>query len=279
MDSEVGTLNGTTENGSTQDSVNISAYERARRKLERQQNATSQRSPTIDETYPIEKSDHDVSSVAHYRPEALSDIDTPLVSPVGGGSASGGSLTISGTPSPVSPAFPRADAAPISPPPTYRRISPQNVVYAGRLPDNVQLPQIVPRIIGPDGRTIRAEETLETEPGTGSAGESSLGSMYTEIEDHNTHHLRDEADLYGSGSERGASAVDVGNGRAIREEDESKFLREDIQSLRADIQTREILDTVAQANRRRLRGEDLVHVPQPAENRFSWEEERLDGTE
>jgi hypothetical protein len=32
-------------------------------------------------------------------------------------------------------------------------------------------------------------------------------------------------------------------------------------------------------SRRRLDGEDLVHVPQPAENRFSWEEERVSGRE
>ena len=32
-------------------------------------------------------------------------------------------------------------------------------------------------------------------------------------------------------------------------------------------------------SRRRLDGEDLVHVPQPAENRFSWEEERISGNE
>lgn len=212
------------------------------------------------------------------------------MSPVGV-EGSGGSLTISETPSPISPGFgPRVDSAPLSPPPTYRRISPQNVVYAGRLPDNVQLPRIVPRIIGPDGHTIRAEQTLETEPGTfgtggsGSAGESSLGSRYTEIEEQNTLNAHDDVDLYGSGSERGASAIDVGDvgageARAVREEDESKFLREDIQSLRADIQTREILETVAVANRRRLDGEDLVHVPQPAENRFSWEEERTEGTD
>jgi hypothetical protein len=287
LDSESGTLYGMTERDtSTQDSLNVSAYERARRKLERQQNATSPCSPTTDD-YPIEKSGHDISPVTHYRPEiSIPDIETPLVSPVGG-DGSGGSLTISGAPSPVSPGFgPRAETAPLSPPPTYRRVNPQNVVYAGRLPDNVQLPQIVPRIIGPDGNTIRAEQTLETEPGTfgsgyGSAGESSLGSLYTEMQEQNTNDMDDEVDLYGSGSERGASAVDVGEGqpRAVREEDESKFLREDIQSLRADIQTREILETVAVANRRRLNGEDLVHVPQPAEHRFSWEEERLDGTD
>ena len=199
---------------------------------------------------------------------------------------------MSGTPSPVSPGFGARIAAQLSPPPTYRGLSPQNVVYAGRLPDNVQLPRIVPRIIGPDGSTIRAEQTLETEGGTfGSGGtgggESSLGSEFTEMQDREERGDGDgEVDLYGSGSgsERGASAVDVGAGpeenpRAVREEDESKFLREDIQGLRAGIQTRGIPEDVVRANGRRLQGEDLVHVPQPAENRFSFEEERLDGTE
>ncbi len=31
-------------------------------------------------------------------------------------------------------------------------------------------------------------------------------------------------------------------------------------------------------SRRRLYG-DMVHVPQPAENRFSWEEEKISGLE
>ena len=209
------------------------------------------------------------------------------MSPVGGDGL-GGSLTTSSSPSPISPGFgPRVDNAPLSPPPTYRGMpNPQNVVYAGRLPDNVQLPRIVPRIIGPDGHTIHAEQILESEAGTfGSrgerSGESSLGSMYTENQEQDTHNMDSEVDLYGSGSERGASAVNVveGQARAVRQEDESKFLREDVQGLRADIQTREVLDEVGNGNGRGMQGEDLVHVPQPAENRYSWEEDKLSGTE
>ena len=109
--------------------------------------------------------------------------------------------------------------------------------------------------------------------------------MYTVMQEAATTHPLpddDEEDLSSSESVLGQSAsVAAGPARgAAREEDESnKFLREDIQSLRVDIQTREILDTVAVANRRRIDGEDLVHVPQPAANRFSWEEERLEGTD
>ena len=100
------------------------------------------------------------------------------------------------------------------------------------------------------------------------------GSLYTEIEQE-LMNMQAEEDLYGASS-RG---TDMGMGRTIREEDESEFLRQDIQSLRTDIQTGEILGTAARTKGRRLDGgEDLVHVPQPAENRYSWEEERLHGT-
>lgn len=46
-------------------------------------------------------------------------------------------------------------------------------------------------------------------------------------------------------------------------------------ALRADMQTREIMDPYT--GRKRLKGEDLVHVPVPAENRFSFEQDRADG--
>ena len=73
-----GLCTGQQRTASTEDSANISAYERARRKLERQQNATSPRSAVTDETYPIEKNVHDVSPVAHYRPEnSIPDIESP----------------------------------------------------------------------------------------------------------------------------------------------------------------------------------------------------------
>jgi hypothetical protein len=98
LDSDSGTWEGTTENG-TQDSADLSAYERARRKLERQQLAAmAEQLQTSHETYPVEKNETDVSPIAHYRP---SDIESPLVSPV----CAGESPTIDDQPSPVSPGF------------------------------------------------------------------------------------------------------------------------------------------------------------------------------
>lgn len=257
LDSESGTLGGTTEHGSsTQDSGNISAYERARRKLERQRSAAA-RLQQANETYPVEKNETDISPVAHYRPsDNVPDIESPLVSPLG--AESGDSLTISGAPSPVSPGFVSAPTSLIhAPPPTYQRINPANVVYAGRLPDNVELPQIVPRLIGPDGRTMNAEPTI-------SDPNSSLGSHYTENEN---------ADLYGSGS---SGAVDVSRGP-----ESSETRRGDGIPIREELDTNVQIREISQpwGPRRTLDGEDLVHIPQPPENRFSWEEERTNGTD
>jgi hypothetical protein len=302
LDSESGTLDGTTEpNSSSGDSSNLAAYERARRKLERQQAAAAaaQAKPTS-EAYPVEKNETDVSQVAHYR---APDTESP-VSPVGAGPESGRSLTIggSGTPSPVSPGFVSPPTSPTEapPPPAYRRINPVNVVYAGRLPDNVQLPKIVPRIIGPDGRTVRVDETMRSED-VNLGTNSSLGSHYTENEE-----IQDQ-DLYGSGdtnivspilernpgggSSSGSGSRDAeivspiqsnssGNvsqeGESPRNITTSTPLRPE-PNLRGDTQIREMLDPWG--SRRRLDGEDLVHIPQPAENRFSWEEERISGNE
>jgi hypothetical protein len=295
LDSEYGTLDGTTErNPSSGGFSNLTTYERARRKLERQQAAVAaaQAKPTS-ESYPVEKNETDVSEVAHYR---APDSESPLVSPVGAGTESGGSLTIgaSGTPSPLSPGFVSQPASPTEarPPPAYRRINPVNVVYVGRLPDNVQLPPIVPSIIGPDGRTMRVDETMRSED-VNAGTNSSLGSHYTDDEEL-------QQDLYESGDtnivspimERsGSGNTDIvspiqsnssGNGSHESESDgarnipPSRSLRHE-PNLRGDTQIREMLDPWG--SRQRLDGEDLIHIPQPAENRFSWEEERISGNE
>jgi hypothetical protein len=288
LDSEAGTLSGTTEAGSsTTDSNNMSAYERARRKLERQQVAAGHAQP-MQETYPVEKSENDTVQYLS-PPDNNSNFSTPMVSPVAG-SGTSGSMTASGQPSPVSPHFASHPTSPTSPPPTYRRLSPSNVVYAGRLPHNVQLPNVVPRMLGRDGQPAQQEQTLETEPGS-----SSLGSQYTE---NQTSHSQE--DIYSAPSSRSATAYSpvsppstasapTGTGshsntnvsdisgssqqplRPFREEDESKFLREDMLALRADMQTREMVDPYK--GKTRLGGDqDLVHVPVQAERRFSWEE-------
>ena len=256
LDSEDGTFDGTTEHGSsTQDSSNMSAYERVRRKLERQQIAAAHAQRAID-TYPPEKTESDASNVGHYRPpespREIPDIESPLVSPIGPGSA--GSLTLSnGIPSPTSPGFVDTPVSPLNAePPSYMRINPSNVVYAGRLPEGVQLPSVVPRLVGPDGRTLQSDDSSST------PNSSSLGSQYTENQN---------ADLYDSGDTRHPE------NESSAPSDEGRYIPDP----RAQAQVQEIL--APWGSRRRLDGEDIVHVPQPAENRFSWEEERTQGND
>jgi len=256
LDSEDGTFDGTTEHGSsTQDSNNISAYERVRRKLERQQIAAAHAQKAMD-TYPLEKSEIDASNVEHYRPpespREIPDVESPLVSPIGPGSA--GSLTLSnGVPSPTSPGFIDTPVSPLNAePPSYMRINPSHVVYAGRLPEGVQLPLVVPRLVGPDGRTLQTDDSSST------PNDSSLGSHYTENEN---------ADLYNSGDTRGVDS------EPSAPSDEGRYIPDP----RSEARVQEIL--APWGSRRRLDGEDIVHVPQPAENRFSWEEERTQGND
>ena len=300
LDSESGTLDGTTEHGSsTQDSANLTEYERGRRKLARHQFRPA-RAPPIDESYPAEKTETGTSQISYYR-----DLDTPnhIESPPASPFVirSGDSMTISGQPSPVSPGFVSTPTSPTSPPPRYRRISPSNVVYAGRLPDNVQLPGVVPRPVGLDGRTLRYEETNATEP-TGT--NSSLGSHYTQNEEVGEDRYGDAitnsvspiaSGINGMGSASGSISTDTnivspiasrssGSGsnganvsdEAMRNVTRSRSLR-DMPNRRGDVQIQEMLNP--RGNSPRFDGENFIHIPQPAENRFSWEEERISGND
>lgn len=323
LDSEAGTLSGTTENGSsTTDSNYMSAYDRARRKLERQQGPLTLSHNQIHENYPLEKSQLDDSLPPDHRrylqTPTYSEGHTPLVSPV---LDSHNSLASSPQPSPISSGFPgtaetetigTGTMGPTSPPPTYRRLSPGNIIYAGRLPDNVHLP----RLPNSHSRNLSAEQqTLLTSPGGTISTEntsSTLGSHYTDHETTSTNPVSVSAasasasDIYNvsnpnlsrpnihtsassrsnysnprsplphspiSPSSSAASTSQIAEPH--RYEDPSKFLREDMVALRADMQTREIMDPYT--GRKRLKGEDLVHVPVPAENRFSFEQDRMDG--
>jgi hypothetical protein len=212
LDSESGSMSGsTTEVGGTTSTLDVSPYERMRRKIEDSM-AVRVAPPTHQEAYQPEKSESDVSAVPHYRPNHEQHLPSPLSSPIS-------DVMSDGQPSPISP------------PPTYtrHRIDPSNVVYVGRLPDNIRAP-------GP------AAQSISDDSGSGSAIPSSgvfapastfdsLGSRYTEME-----------------NEELASSVGVRQRHIY-----------------------EILNPWG--DRGRIDGEDLIHVPQPAERRFSWEED------
>lgn len=163
-------------------------------------------------------------------------------------------------------------------------------MYAGRLPDNVQLPAVVPRMIGPDGRTVRTIESSSTDP---AGTNSSLGSHFTE---------RENEDLCGSGNTNIVSPIASGSTVSAASGSGSVSTGTNIVSPIASNSTRsgdsrgfhirggseiETDRTLSRSNtvpdewpsRRRLGATDLVHVPQPAENRFSWEEDKISGRE
>lgn len=238
LDSESGTLTG---RASSENTENLSAYEIARRKLERQQARAT-----------AEKTEVDVSQIAHYRaPE--SEYDSALISPLGPDSEN--SLSFE-QPSPMTPGFPSQE---IFPPPTYRRINPANVVYAGRLPDNVQLPQNIPKVVGRDGRTIRSEPS-DPPVSPREVENSTLGSQYTIDELNN---------LYDSNT--GGHQADVS---PVSNESGSNGYRIGAREPRDDARLGEMLHSTGPGQ---MGGDDLVHIPQPAEHRFSWEEERVSG--
>lgn len=290
-------MDGSTERGSaTQDSLNISAYERARRKMEQAQNARIIQAHAGQNISPVEKTERDISPVAHYRPSDHQSLapespahDSPMVSPMA--AEFGSTLGInSGQPSPISPGFPAGlMQTPLSPPPTYRRINPDHVVYAGRLPDNVQLPNFVPRIVGPDGRIVQSDNEADIPHEQDIGTHSSLGSQYT------IHEAAGELDLYGPGTPPALSPIHndslgSGHGSDVVSPLAStssgsvahtfgQYNSHDSEAVGTDMLKAEVSAGGSSSNlsRRTLGAEEFVHVPQPAENRFSWEEERISG--
>jgi hypothetical protein len=284
LESDSGTsMYGSTQDGSgTQDSQMLSEYERARRKLEHQLALSITQAHAQMDIRPAEKREQDISTVAHYRPLDVANYNSPLVSPMAA-EFGGSTLGIGDHPSPVSPGFPITSEVPLSPPPTYRRINPDNVVYAGRLPHNVRLPRTLPQIMGPDGRPVQQdfEELAHNQEG---GTNDSLGSHYTINES-----VQQQLDLYGSGDTPVVSPVHSGStGSGHGSDPISPLTQTGSGNTFGAHQTPEAISTDllqsevrsgGNLSRRTLGAGDLVHVPQVAENRFSWEEERLSGNE
>ncbi|PBP20747.1 eukaryotic aspartyl protease [Diplocarpon rosae] len=240
----------------TDDTAGLSAYEYARRRLEQQQQAHAQCSTST--PLPIEKSYADVAPVPHYRatgPDPM--LESPLAST-------------------------QPDTA--SHPPTYMRFNPTSVVYAGQLPDNVQLPSTIPHVIGRNGRTSLSHSDVSgPSPIT-----SSTRTTDNPLGNHFTAHQ--SSDLYGSGNSTHivspVASDDSGSGASYGKIDTVSSL--DSKSTtntnkggsgRQDTTPSRNLSVLDQCgSRERLDGEDLIHVPQVAD-RFSWEEERISAPE
>ncbi|KAK0636903.1 aspartic peptidase domain-containing protein [Bombardia bombarda] len=278
----------------------LSEYEVTRRKLERQlQGPVPAYSPTYSQTADPEKSAQDVSLVAHYRP---SDEPSPASSPT---YANANSLPDS-LPSPLSPhpewtnrmfdlpspmtvahpfqphnlsasgSDPGSSYSPVSPhssrsretfapssvshsdssnaSPTspigslrlassaYQRtpIDPTRVLCLGPLPENVELPnqRPIPRIVAPSSRAVEPGLPVVNSQGHGS--NDSLGSNFTEEEE----------------------------GR-LQDEDDAPSR----QNSRPEHNARDDFPRTPRSMERIDGGSELIHVPQVADKRYSWEEE------
>jgi Eukaryotic aspartyl protease len=318
--SDSNSLHGDTELG-TQATENLSAYEVAKRKLERQlQGPVPAYSPPASlgqgESSTGEKTMQDVSPVATYRPTdagspiALSplhgssgtlantlpspmsphgdwptnripDLPSPLTvappfplplftgnSTIHSGPSSGpstipptsphsqtfdqSSLSRSSSATSPSPTSPGGSAVP--PSPVYQRtpIDPSRVICLGPLPENVQLPTkpSLPRLVGPDGRSIPMSSlnSLPTLNPAASHSTDTLGSNYTEVEEQMVEEMTRQASVSQTRSQSGAS-LSPKRGSNRRNQSETPRSPERIDP-----------------------GSELVHVPQLAEKRYSWEE-------
>ncbi|TPX14383.1 uncharacterized protein E0L32_005579 [Thyridium curvatum] len=294
----------TTELG-TEGSENLSPYEIARRKMFRQLQGPvpTYTATTQEHTHSDEKTEQDVSPVPHYRPgEDASpvsshsdghntslpntlpspmtprgdwtnrfDLPSPMtVAPPGlspsfpPGSNSDPSSTYSGR-GPPSPLSPRShdpsstsgstsskdgtNTVPVPPSPVYQRtpIDPSRVICLGPLPENVQLPQhqssvpSTPRRVDTDGDHInlanRSDEPSEPSPTSPTRRSTdTLGSDFTVDEENHVHGGEATAQT-GTRAQEGSTEAANGAGR---------------------------IDT----------GSELIHVPQLAHRRYSWEEDR-----
>jgi hypothetical protein len=156
----------------------------------------------------------------------------------------------------VSPVTP-VSASVIPPSPSYQRtpIDPSRVICLGPLPENVQLPRLqpsLPRLVTPDGRMIepRPHTNSPLSPLSGASGHrrrstSTLGSNFTE----------EEVDRIGETSRHGSSS----SRRPPDAQSETKQDTDEIPRSPASM-----IDP----------GSELIHVPQLAEKRYSWENTR-----
>jgi hypothetical protein len=153
----------------------------------------------------------------------------------------------------LSPVTPRFGAN--SSPPRYDRVERDSPTgFLGLLPETVRLPPgLVPRSIASSGGTTVAAGTNY------SSTDSTWGSNYTDDE-----RAAIVSDLYGSD---GVTAQEL---EFRRQQAREKFRAEEFQKIHNGMQVQG--ESNSYGNQRRLAGSDIVHVPQPAHRRFSFED-------
>lgn len=303
----------------TDSTQNLSAYEIARRKLDRQlQGPVPEYSPPADGIMPEDK-----PSIPELRPTVqtnMADQPSPISPTRSRGADSTTNTFLASEPSPVSPRGDWSSAdlpspvtasmpprsfssgtrsggghshstisrslsvnsnAPVSPvtdtmppvPAAFQRtpIDPARVVCLGPLPENVQLPGqstgTGSRIVGSDGRSILRTGLFTA----GSrASEGSLGSNFTDEEDlvaeeTSRHTGNGSAKL--NQSQRGTftSRLNTDRQRLPAQPEESEGEGGSPKSAHSD---------GSSEGGRIDPGRDLIHVPQMADKRYSWEEDR-----
>lgn len=297
----------------TDSTQHLSAYEIARRKLDRQlQGPVPEYTPPADGVVPQEEK----PSVPGLRPTLqthLADQPSPISPTRSRGAESTSNTFLASEPSPVSPRGDWSSAelpspvtasmpprsyssggtrsgghsttsrslsvnsnAPVSPvtdtmpavPAAFQRtpIDPSKIVCLGPLPENVQLPGqsagTGSRIVGSDGRSIPGNLFM-----AGSrVSEASLGSNFTEEEDR----MADEMSRHPS--------VRMGQGHHANA---LSRLNTDRPPLPSQPEEQEGEESPKPADSDELPedgridpGRDLIHVPQMADKRYSWEEDR-----
>jgi hypothetical protein len=303
LDADTHSLNGDTELG-TEGSQNLSAYDVARRKLERQlQGPVPAYSPSAagGESTTGEKSMQDISPVETYRPSAHTSptsspiyansnslpqslpspmsphpdwntrgpdlpspltVAPPLPSPIYTGSGTDPStvplpssrgrtydpsaVSRSNSAHSASPVSPSGSLVPPSPLVQRTPIDPSRIVCLGPLPENVRLPSqpSLPRLAGTDSRSPPVR-------GMNSRGHTStdtLGSNFTDVEEQIAEEVKRQASVSPIRSQRSTNPPNRSNSHP----------QHTLESPRSQ----ERIDG----------GSELIHVPQMAERRYSWED-------
>lgn len=167
----------------------------------------------------------------------------------------------------ISPVSPQSISLPVSSAAFQRTpIDPSKVVCLGPLPENVQLPRhnSLPRLPAQDPRNIPLPGAIQE----GRHSSDSLGSNYTEDEERIVHEMTRQESL-----SRLRSHSQSESSRSGRRWRPQPSIQTQGHSIRRHQSERTADPDTPRSQERIDPGTELIHVPQMAEKRYSWEEQ------